>query len=220
MINIYRADQEIGVALFDDKGKFSYAERCSHERMIALVNAFPSTQFRLFVAEDSEHLIEDTFEYLPHIETLTRVTTVKGLDVLDTLKSLNRKDTGKRNNLLIYSALGVLLGCVILIPTSNEYKNSVLEQAKVMQEYTAAKPTESKDATKLSDSIDALYDEYKVEAVYFSGSSYKVIFTSDNGELSFSDFSEFPDSTLTLELALTDEDSEEEIFIYRLEGEI
>lgn len=219
MISIIKTTREVGVVIYDDKnGKFLHGERCDDHRMVSLVNAFPTNKVEIVVDYEYPEVTDDIFSHLPHLEVLAQVKKVKELSVGNYLINASKvKRKTNKSKTLIYAATGIILGCAILIPTSKEYKSSVLEQAKVMQEYTEEQASGNAGSEQLAKAIEGLHGTYKVDAVVSNYDGYKIVLTASSADLTIDDFGDFPNAGLTKEMSLVNDEGEE-VHIYRLEG--
>lgn len=222
MIHIYRGDSEIGVALYDlDTNKFVYGEMCSKERLITFVTSFPDHPVTIFIENAWKDEVQEIYFLLPHLQDLAKVKVQKRVDV-KLMLSKAAKVKVKRNLSLVYLVIGIMVGCMLLIPTSLEYKASVLTQAKTLEGFTEDFVKTQPNTESLQDlytSINKLYSEVRVEAVTYSVGSFKVIFSSANQDLTVADLEGFEKATLTKVSSLENgEDSS--VHIYELEGNL
>jgi len=222
MIHIYRADSEVGVALFDlVTGKFLYGELCNSERLIKFVNNFPEHPVTIFVERGWKEEIEEVFFLLPHLQDIATVKTVRKVSPKQMLIK-DGKNKPKLKPGFLCVCIGVMLGCLLLIPTSFEYRDSVLTKAKsvetMTEEFVQNQP-DKQSVQQLYTSISGVYSKANVEAVTYSAGTFKIVFSSVNGELQSSHFDGFEKATLT-KVASLEDGKGATVHVYEMEGSL
>lgn len=223
MIKIYRGTSTLGVALFHlDTGKFLYAELCERDRLVNFVNSFPEHPVEILIDADWKDEVQELFFLIPHIQEIAKVTPVKKLNVEYMLaEHLKEKKVRKKFPLLL--ALGITLGSLLLIPTSIEYKNSVLIQAQSNQEFAENFINNQPNPESLQQlyiSLDNLYSKVRVEGVTYTDGTFKVVFSSTNENLKPADFEGFEQASLKVVSSLQEDKDSSPIHIYELEGQL
>ncbi|MFF2798202.1 hypothetical protein [Lysinibacillus xylanilyticus] len=223
MIHIFKGDNELGFALFDeDTGKFEYGELCHLERLKTFVNSYPEHPVVIFAERDwLEEELQQIYFLIPHLQHWAKVKTMKKVSVKQMLVK-SAKDKKKKNPVFLYLFAGVILGCFLLMPTSSEYKNSVLVKAQstkeTMEEFVQKQPN-MQSRQQLYTSLVNLYQKVRVEAVTYTDGSFKVIFSATSQDLKITDFPEFKKATLK-KVSSLENGKDANIHIYELEGSL
>lgn len=223
MIKIFKSETELGFSLFDvDSNKFLYGEVCGKERLVSIVNSFPEHVVMIFIEKAWQDDIQEIFFLIPHLQDLAQVIVMKKIVVSEMIASSTKPIKKKRSFFYLYISIGVILGALLLIPTSTEYKNSVLVKAQSVENMTAEfleNQPDEQSKQLLYTSIDGLHQKVRVEAVTYSVGTFKIIFSSANGDLQLTDLTGFEKATLVKVSTLGNE-GEANIHIYELEGSL
>ena len=221
MIHIYRADTELGVALFNETNKFLYGEICSPQRLIKFVNDFPEHDVTVFIERQFKDDLQELYYLLPQLQDACTVKTLRKVNPRDLLKK-NAQVKPKLKPTLICVCMGVMLGCTLLIPKSLEYRDSVLVKAQTVEGFTeefAENQPKAEDVQKLYTSLSGLLAKVNVESITYSTGNFKVVFSSINEELQSTDFDGLDKATLT-QVATLEDGQQGTIYIYELEGSL
>lgn len=222
MIKIFKGQSDLGFSLFDlDSNKFLYGEVCSKDRLVSIVNSFPEHEVTIIIEKAWQDDIQEIFFILPHLQDLARVKLVSKLSVTQMIAS-STKTVKKKSFFSLYISIGVILGTLLLIPTSTEYKNSVLVKAQSVESMTVdflENQPDEQYRQLLYTSIDGLHQKVRVEAVTYSVGTFKIIFSSANPDLQLTDLAGFEKATLVKVSSLGNE-GEANIHIYELEGSL
>ena len=222
MIHIYRADSELAVALFDLKtNKFKFGELCSKERLIRFVSSFPEHPVVIYVERAWKDEVQEIFFLLPHLQNTATVKTVRKLSPREMLAKVS-KNKQKKSPVLMCMCVGIMIGCLLLFPKSLEYRDSVLAKAKNIEDMTEeflAKHPEKESVQNLYTSLSGLYAKVNVETITYSTGSFKVVFSSINGDLKSESFDGLEKATLT-KVATLDDGNGVYIYVYEMEGNL
>ena len=222
MIKIYGAASDLGVALFDpDTNKYLYGELCTAQRVKEIVINFPQHDIELWCEREWRDDLQELLFLLPHLEGTADINVKSKINVQKSLIDA-AKVKQKRNFILIYISIGIMLGSLIMVPTAMEYRNSVLSQAQSMQSFTAEfaqnKPDEQK-VQELYVSLDKLYSRVRIESVSYSMGKFTVIFSSANDDVRLEDLEGFEGATLE-KLSVLENKKGSSVTLYELEGNL
>lgn len=223
MIKIFKSETELAFALYSlETNKFMYGELCSAERLRLILNNFPMHDIELYVEKGPDEDLQEFFYLIPHLKDLAKVYKQRKVNVQAMLDNSTNQTKKKKPFTLAKLSLGVIIGACMLIPTSNEYKSSVLSQAQAVERMTtefAESQPEWESVSSLYSSIESLYKEVRVESITYSSGKYKIVFSTIEKDLTIDKLLNFPTATLT---NLSSQKSKEGdlVYIYELEGEI
>lgn len=222
MIHIFKAASDLGVALFDQETeKFVYGELCEKDRLVAFVNSFSEHDVVIFIERTWQEELEEIYFLLPHLRDLAQVKILRKVPVKQLLAK-SAKEKKKRNPFFLYAFIGIIVGCLFLMPTSLEYRGSVLIKAQSSKEFTAdfvQKQPKVESRQQLYTSISKLYRQVRVEAITYSSGSFKIIFSTANENLKVSDLEGFDKATLK-KVSSLENGKDANIHIYELEGSL
>lgn len=222
MIHIYRASTpQMGVALFNESGKFMYGELCNAERLVKFINNFPEHNVTVFIESAWKDDIQELYYLLPQLQDACIIKTMRKVNPRDLLeRSAQVKPKVKPTLLCI--CIGIMLGCLLLVPRSLEYRDSVLVKAEAMEGFTqefAENQPKTEDVQNLYTSLSGLYAKVNVETITYSSGTFKVVFSSINGKLTTSEFKGLEEAKLTLAATLED-GKQGTVYVYEMEGSL
>lgn len=222
MIKIFKSESELGFAIFDlENNKFLYGELCEKKRLVSIVNSFPEHDVTIFIEKAWQDDIQEIFFLLPHLQDLAQVKVLRKISVQQMIAGSTKTERNK-SFFSLYISIGVIIGALLLLPTSMEYKNSVLVKAQAIEgmteDFLENQPDEQY-RQQLYTSIDGLHQKVRVEAVTYSSGTFKIIFSSANAELQVTDLEGFEKATL-VKVSSLGNDKDANIHIYELEGSL
>lgn len=223
MIKVLIDGSDYVVGLFSDNGVFQHGEICDKVRLVELVNAFPDRQVYLETKEES--LIDEVYFMLPHIRGTSPMKVVGKLDSRKELdywlasSVVTVKNRGA-SKLVALISCGVILGSLLLLPISSEYRSTVLATSQLkLDNYAPQDPSlfRTLDLSVLYTFVKSEYRALDVESISFVGGIATVLFSSDKESLTPHPTELLPTSSLT-KVDTRKIENGSTIYFYKLEG--
>lgn len=222
MIKVLLDGSAYVVGFFTETGIFQHGEACEKERLVELVNAFPDRQ--VYFETTDEFLFDEIYFMLPHLRGTCPIKITRSLNIEKELEYwLLRKRSAKKRSvseLICLISIGIILGVLLLLPVSKEYKSTVLAISEVkIDNYSSPDPvvTKTLDLSSLYTFVQYSYNAVDVTSISFVNGKVTMDFTSDKVFLDKNQMELLTDTTLTrLDTIKSDNDSI--LYNYKLEG--
>jgi hypothetical protein len=211
------------VGLFAEGEVFQHGEICDKLRLSELINAFPDRQVYLETRDES--LLDEVYFMLPHIRGASPVKIVSKLDSQKELdywlvSSYGTVKKRAASKLIALISIGVILGSILLLPISSEYRSTVLATSQLkLDNYAPQDPSlfRTLDLSSLYTFVQYTYNALDVESISFVGGKATVIFSSDKASIVNQPSKLLSDATL-IKVDTRKIENGSIVYFYKLEG--
>lgn len=200
---------------------FQYGEACSKSRLANIINNFPEHEVEIHIEKVHKEDVAELYYLMPHLKDLAIVRTTKKIDVIKSIANAT-EPVRQKNFTYLYLAIGVVLGSLLLLTTSLEYRNSVMVKAKntvtMVEEFKENQP-ELESRNKLYTYVTSVTQVVNVESVVYADGKYNFIVSSTDPNLTQEDFKELPGVKVKKTSSLESKEGKQ-IHLYQMEGDL